>query len=160
MVTPDPGIGWKLTQKNSTYLIKFLFVLYLKKVFCSSWFCIQRNINFIVLLKQVIYIRQSFNSTYTYYYLWIFLPIFNYVPSVQRDSEIWFVDRRAADIHVFVHFKKPQLASVMVHEPRVEVTEPISRFPFFPKFSALSKHTLAIKYQVSPQLSCSDICEI
>ena len=53
----------------------------------------------------------------------------------------------------------------MVREPRVEVTEPISRFPFFPKFSALSKHTLAIKYhvyiwQVSPQLSCSDICEI
>ena len=38
-------------------------------------------------------------------YLWIFLPIFNYVPSVQRDSEIWFVDRRAADIHVLFILK-------------------------------------------------------
>ena len=44
----------------------------------------------------------------------------------------------------------------------------LSQFPpfrYFPKFSALSKHTLTIKYnvhiwQVSPQLSCGDTCQI
>ena len=38
-------------------------------------------------------------------------------------------------------------------------------FRYFPNFSALSKHTLDIKYhvyiwQVSPQLSCGDTCQI
>ena len=44
----------------------------------------------------------------------------------------------------------------------------LSQFPpfrYFPIFSALSNHTLAIKYhvyiwQVSPQLSCGDTCQI
>ena len=44
----------------------------------------------------------------------------------------------------------------------------LSRFPpfrYFPNFSALSKHTLYIEYhvyiwQVSPQLSCGDTCQI
>ena len=44
----------------------------------------------------------------------------------------------------------------------------LSRFPpfrYFPNFSALSKHTLDIEYhvyiwQVSPQLSCGDTCQI
>ena len=44
----------------------------------------------------------------------------------------------------------------------------LSQFPpfrYFPKFSALSKHTLTIKHtvhiwQVSPQLSCGDTCQI
>ena len=44
----------------------------------------------------------------------------------------------------------------------------LSQFPpfcYFPKFSSLSKHTLTVKYrvyiwQVSPQLSCGDICQI
>ena len=44
----------------------------------------------------------------------------------------------------------------------------LSRFPpfrSFPNFSALSKHTLDIEYhvyiwQVSPQLSCGDTCQI
>ena len=40
-----------------------------------------------------------------------------------------------------------------------------SPFRYFPKFSALSKHTLIIKHnvhiwQVSPQLSCGDTCQI
>ena len=47
----------------------------------------------------------------------------------------------------------------------VGVTKPISSVPFFPKFSALSKHTLDIGYhvyiwQVSPQLSCGGTCLI
>ena len=38
-------------------------------------------------------------------------------------------------------------------------------FRYFPKFSSLSKHTLTVKYrvyiwQVSPQLSCGDTCQI
>ena len=38
-------------------------------------------------------------------------------------------------------------------------------FRYFPNFSSLSKHTLAVKYrvwiwQVSPQLSCGDTCQI
>ena len=38
-------------------------------------------------------------------------------------------------------------------------------FPYFLNFSSLSKHTLAVKYrvyiwQVSPQLSCGDTCQI
>ena len=44
----------------------------------------------------------------------------------------------------------------------------LSQFPpfrYFPNFSSLSKHTLAVKYsvyiwQVSPQLSCGDTCQI
>ena len=44
----------------------------------------------------------------------------------------------------------------------------LSQFPpfrYFPKFSSLSKDTLAVKYrvyiwQVSPQLSCGDTCQI
>ena len=41
----------------------------------------------------------------------------------------------------------------------------IPPFPYFLKFSALSKQTLAIEYnvyiwQVSPQLSCGDTCQI
>ena len=44
----------------------------------------------------------------------------------------------------------------------------LSQFPpfrYFPKFSSLSKHTLTVKYrvyiwQVSPQLSCGDTCQI
>ena len=44
----------------------------------------------------------------------------------------------------------------------------LSQFPpfrYFPKFSALSKNTLTVKYrvyiwQVSPQLSCGDTCQI
>ena len=40
-----------------------------------------------------------------------------------------------------------------------------SPFRYFPKFSALSKHTLTVRYrvyiwQVSPQLSCGDTCQI
>ena len=40
-----------------------------------------------------------------------------------------------------------------------------SWLPYFPNFSALSKHTLDIEYhvyiwQVSPQLSCGDTCQI
>ena len=38
-------------------------------------------------------------------------------------------------------------------------------FRYFPNFSSLSKHTLTVKYhvyiwQVSPQLSCADTCQI
>ena len=44
----------------------------------------------------------------------------------------------------------------------------LSQFPpfrYFPKFSALSKHTLTVRYrvyiwQVSPKLSCGDTCQI
>ena len=44
----------------------------------------------------------------------------------------------------------------------------LSQFPpfrYFPNFSSLSKHTLTVKYriyiwQVSPQLSCGDTCQI
>ena len=44
----------------------------------------------------------------------------------------------------------------------------LSQFPpfhYFPKFSSLPKHTLTVKYriyiwQVSPQLSCGDTCQI
>ena len=44
----------------------------------------------------------------------------------------------------------------------------LSHFPpfrYFPNFSSLSKHTLAVRYrvyiwQVSPQLSCGDTCQI
>ena len=44
----------------------------------------------------------------------------------------------------------------------------LSQFPpfrYFPKFSALSKHTLTVEYRVyiwhvSPQLSCGDTCQI
>ena len=47
----------------------------------------------------------------------------------------------------------------------VGVTKPISSVPLFPKFSALLKNTLTVKYrvyiwQVSPQLSCGDTCQI
>ena len=40
-----------------------------------------------------------------------------------------------------------------------------SRFRYFPNFSSLSKHTLAVKYRVyiwhvSPQLSCGDTCQM
>ena len=47
----------------------------------------------------------------------------------------------------------------------VGVTKPISSVPLFSNFSALSNHTLAIEYhvyiwQVSPQLSCGDTCQI
>ena len=46
--------------------------------------------------------------------------------------------------------------------------ELLSQFPpfrYFPNFSSLSKHTLAVEYrvyiwQVSPQLSCGDTCQI
>ena len=46
-----------------------------------------------------------------------------------------------------------------------EVTKPIFSVPYFPHFPLLSKQTLAIEYhvyiwQVSPQLSCGDTCQI
>ena len=45
------------------------------------------------------------------------------------------------------------------------VTKPIVLFRFFPNFSPLSKYTLDFEYhvyiwQVSPQLSCGDNCQI
>ena len=47
----------------------------------------------------------------------------------------------------------------------VGVTKPISSVPLFPNFAESSKHTSAIAYhvyiwQVSPQLSCGDTCQI
>ena len=49
--------------------------------------------------------------------------------------------------------------------PGVGVTKPIFSVPLFPTFPLLSKQTLAIEYhvyiwQVSPQLSCGDTCQI
>ena len=49
--------------------------------------------------------------------------------------------------------------------PGVGVTKPIFSFRYFPHFPLLSKQALAIEYrvyiwQVSPQLSCSDACQI
>ena len=47
----------------------------------------------------------------------------------------------------------------------VGVTKPISSVPLFSEFLEMSKESLAIEYhvyiwQVSPQLSCDDICQI
>ena len=64
-----------------------------------------------------------------------------------------------------IHYVKGVVFYV-VSPPGVGVTKPISSFPLFSDFfSALSKHTLDIEYhvniwQVSPQLSCSDTCQI
>ena len=49
--------------------------------------------------------------------------------------------------------------------PGVGVTKPIFSVPLFSTFPSLSKQTLAIEYrvhiwQVSPQLSCGDTCQI
>ena len=49
--------------------------------------------------------------------------------------------------------------------PGVGVTKPISSVPLFSEFLEMSKESLAIEYhvyiwQVSPQLSCGDICQI
>ena len=47
----------------------------------------------------------------------------------------------------------------------VGITKSIAPVPFFPNFPALLQHTLAIEdhvyfWQVSPQLSCGDACQI
>ena len=49
--------------------------------------------------------------------------------------------------------------------PGMGVTKPISSVPLFSSFSKLSNHWLPIEYhvhicQMSPQLSCGDICQI
>ena len=49
--------------------------------------------------------------------------------------------------------------------PGVGVTKPISSVPLFSEILVMSEETLAIEYhvyiwQVSPQLSCGDICQI
>ena len=55
--------------------------------------------------------------------------------------------------------------SKTVTESGVGVTKPIFSVPLFSTFPLLSKQTLAIEYrvhiwQVSPQLSCGDTCQI
>ena len=54
---------------------------------------------------------------------------------------------------------------VLFYGSGVGVTKPISSVPLFSEFLEMSKESLAIEYhvyiwQVSPQLSCGDICQI
>ena len=60
---------------------------------------------------------------------------------------------------------RAHLISVTSGGAGVGVTKPISSVPLFPRFSPLSKHWLPIEYhvyiwQMSPQLSCGDTCQI
>ena len=71
--------------------------------------------------------------------------------SVKRHFKIWLLT--AAQCYLF---KRDTLWGLLSQFPP---------FRYFPNFSALSKQTLAIEYhvyisQVSPQLSCGDICQI
>ena len=60
----------------------------------------------------------------------------------------------------------PPPPNLLTHvAPEVGITKPISPFSYFPNFSTSPKYMLAIEYhvhiwQVSPQLSCSDTCQI
>ena len=61
-----------------------------------------------------------------------------------------------------VHWSQPATTQ---SSPGVGVTKPISSVPLFSEILVMSEETLAIEYhvyiwQVSPQLSCGDICQI
>ena len=69
--------------------------------------------------------------------------------------------------HNFAHFQIFSSATETCTSllSRVGVTKPISSVPLFSQIFSLSKHTLTVEYcvyiwQVSPQLSCGDTCQI
>ena len=74
-------------------------------------------------------------------------------------------DVNASSEHELWQLVSLSVAGRWYYQPGVGVTKPISPFRYFPYILPLSKHWLHFEYhvhiwQVSPQLSCGDTCQI